>query len=98
MNAPQISRSWLTCTLSGALSASGGGLIAEWWNLLEDPSSSSATPAPGRFITLSTPRVFAPVDHWGVTATLNRSFLLSLLYVAIVFQVLDCIPTLFVSV
>lgn len=71
MNALKIRQSALTCILSGTLSASGGGLISNWLNLLGDQDES--------FTTKKTPGIFT-VDNFSSTATLNRSFLLATLY------------------
>ena len=75
MNAPQIRQSFFTCIFCGTLSASGGGIIAEWFNLLGTGDSA--------FTTKLTPKIFG-IEQYKATATLNRSFLLSILYLSLI--------------
>mmetsp|Transcript_10500 Transcript_10500/g.14493 ORF Transcript_10500/g.14493 Transcript_10500/m.14493 type:complete len:239 (+) Transcript_10500:174-890(+) len=75
VNTQQIRQSLYTCIFCGTLSASGGGMIAEWFNLFGTGDST--------FTTKLTPKIFA-IEQYKITATLNRSFLLSILYLSFI--------------
>jgi uncharacterized membrane protein YeiH len=76
VNSERISQSAITCILCGTLSACGGGLLTDWLGLLRPKQAFTAT---------ATPSMFIP-GKYGSTATLNRSFLLAVLYFCLLNQ------------
>lgn len=84
VNAANFHRAHYICILCGALSASGGGLLADTLSLLKADS----------FTVKSTPNIFK-IGQYSVTATFNRSIILAILYYYLISDISVFLPNPF---